>query len=33
MHSISNVGRNDIKNKNIGLSPPSGRTLQPTKNV
>jgi len=33
MHSISNVRRNDIKNKNIGPSPPSGRTLRPTKNV
>ena len=28
MHSINNVGRNDIKNKNIGPSPPSGRTYR-----
>jgi len=33
MHSINNVGRNDIKNKNIGPSPPSGRILRTTENV
>jgi len=27
---INNVGRYDIKNKDIGPSPPSGRTLWPT---
>jgi len=30
---INNVGRNDIKNKNTGPSPPGGRALWPTENV
>jgi len=33
MHPINNVSRINIKDKNTGPRPPSGRTLWPIENV